>query len=41
MNVRLPPAELTELDEWMAAQTPPVASRPAAIRKLIALALKR
>ncbi|PZN98999.1 MAG: hypothetical protein DCF28_13560 [Alphaproteobacteria bacterium] len=38
VGVRLPPAQLSDLDRWIAANDPE-ASRPAAIRHLLALAL--
>jgi hypothetical protein len=37
--VRLPPAELAELDAWIAKQTSPM-TRPGALRAMMALTLK-
>ena len=39
VNVRLHRAIIDEIDAWIAAEGPPYASRPAAIRKLIEIGL--
>lgn len=41
VGVRIQPDQLTAVDAWAAAQTPPLKSRPAAIRTLIDKALGR
>lgn len=40
VGVRLPPAELAELDAWIAKQPEPM-SRPEALRAMMAMVLKK
>ena len=40
VGVRIPPAQLTSLDAWIAGQPDPKPSRPEAIRRLMERGLK-
>ncbi len=40
VNVRFPPVELTALDGWIVKRKDDALSRPEAVRRLVALAIK-